>query len=68
MRPKCDAPLQLTPDAFSLESIGTANAGGKSYEGLKANTSDLEIIRYLDSSHKLIRLELRSAKVAVVRE
>jgi len=43
-------------------------AGGKSYEALKATTYDLEILLYLDSSHKLIRLEVPSAKVAVVRE
>ncbi len=61
-------PQQLTPGTISVEFTGTATAGGKSYEGLKANTSDLEILLYLDSSHKLIRLEVPSAKVAVVRE
>jgi hypothetical protein len=61
-------PQELTPGTISVESTGTATAGGKSYEGLKANTSDLEILLYLDSTHKLIRLEVPSAKVAVVRE
>jgi hypothetical protein len=61
-------PQELTPGTISVESTGTAAAGGKSYEGLKATTSDLEILLYLDSSHKLIRLEVPSAKVAVVRE
>jgi hypothetical protein len=61
-------PQELTPGTISVESTGTATAGGKSYEGMKANTSDLEILLYLDSSHKLIRLEVPSAKVAVVRE
>jgi hypothetical protein len=61
-------PQELTPGAISVESTGTATAGGKSYEGLKANTADLEILLYLDSSHRLIRLEVPSAKVAVVRE
>jgi hypothetical protein len=61
-------PQELTPGTISVESTGTATAGGKSYEGLKATTSDLEILLYLDSSHKLIRLEVPSAKVAVVRE
>lgn len=61
-------PQELTPGTISVESTGTATAGGKSYEALKANTSDLEILLYLDSSHKLIRLEVPSAKVAVVRE
>jgi hypothetical protein len=61
-------PQELTPGTISVESTGTATAGGKSYEGLKANTSDLEILLYLDSTHKLMRLEVPSAKVAVVRE
>jgi hypothetical protein len=61
-------PQELTPGTISVESTGTASAGGKSYEGLKATTADLEILLYLDSSHKLIRLEVPSAKVAVVRE
>ena len=61
-------PQQLTPGTISVEFTGTANAAGKSYEGLKATTSDIEILLYLDSAHRLIRLEVPSAKVAVVRE
>jgi hypothetical protein len=61
-------PQELTPGTISVESAGTTTAAGKSYEGLKATTSDLEILLYLDSAHKLIRLEVPSAKVAVVRE
>lgn len=61
-------PQELTPGTISVEFTGTASAGGKSYEGLKATTSDIEILLYLDSAHKLIRLEVPSAKVAVVRE
>ena len=68
LRPKCDAPLELTPGTIAVESTGTATADGKSYEALKANTSDLEILLDLDSGHKLIRLEVPSTKVAVVRE
>ena len=61
-------PQELTPGTISVEFTGTASAGGKSYEGLKATTSDIEILLYLDSAHRLIRLEVPSAKVAVVRE
>jgi hypothetical protein len=68
LRPKCDAPLEFTFGTISVESMGTATTGGKSYETLNATTSDIEIHLYLDSSHKLIRLEVPSAKVAVVRE
>jgi hypothetical protein len=31
-------------------------------------TSDLEVLLYLDSNHRLMRLEVPSAKVAVVRD
>ena len=61
-------PQQLTPGTISVEATGTASAAGKSYEGLKATTSDIEILLYLDSAHKLIRLEVPASKVAVVRE
>jgi hypothetical protein len=61
-------PQELTPGTISVEFTGTASASGKSYEGLKATTSDIEILLYLDSAHRLIRLEVPSAKVAVVRE
>ncbi|HKM66623.1 MAG TPA: hypothetical protein VJX70_05610 [Candidatus Acidoferrum sp.] len=61
-------PQELTPGTISVDSTGPATAEGKSYEGLKVTTSDLEILLYLDSAHKLIRLEVPSAKVAVVRE
>ncbi|HTA57832.1 MAG TPA: hypothetical protein VK805_06755 [Candidatus Baltobacteraceae bacterium] len=61
-------PQELTPGTIAVEFTGTASAGGKSYEGLKATTSDIEILLYLDSAHRLIRLEVPSAKVAVVRE
>ncbi len=61
-------PQELTPGTISVDSTGPATSDGKSYEGLKVNTADLEIHLYLDSAHKLIRLEVPSAKVAVVRE
>jgi hypothetical protein len=61
-------PQDLTPGSITIESTGTANAAGKSYEGLRVATSDLEVLLYLDSNHRLIRLEVPAAKVSVVRE
>jgi hypothetical protein len=61
-------PQELTPGMITVESTGSASSGGKSYEGLRVTTSDLEILLLLDSNHKLMRLEVPSAKVAVVRE
>jgi len=47
---------------------GAASAGGKSYEGLKVTTSDLEILLLLDNNHRLMRLEVPAAKVTVIRD
>ena len=61
-------PQELTPGSLTVDWAGAVSAEGKSYEGLKVNTSDIEIILYLDTNHRLMRLEVPSAKVAVVRE
>jgi hypothetical protein len=61
-------PQELTPGSVSVDGVGAVSADGKAYEGLKINTSDLEIILYLDTNHRLMRLEVPSAKVVVVRE
>jgi len=61
-------PQDLTPGTITVESTGSASADGKSYQGLKVNTSDLEIILLLDNNHRLIRLEVPTAKVSVIRE
>ena len=61
-------PQELTPGSITVESTGSASADGKTYEGLKVTTSDLEILLLLDGNHRLMRLEVPSAKVSVVRE
>jgi hypothetical protein len=61
-------PQELLPGTVSVDWAGALNADGKAYEGLKVTTSDLEIMLYLDSNHRLMRLEVPSAKVVVVRE
>ena len=61
-------PQELTPGTITLEATGSASSGGKSYEGLRVTTSDLEILLLLDSNHKLMRLEVPSAKVSVIRD
>ena len=58
----------MTPGMITLEATGSASANGKTYEGLRVTTSDLEIDLLLDANHKLMRLEVPSAKVSVVRE
>ncbi len=61
-------PQELTPGSITVEATGSATTGGKSYEGLRATTSDLEVLLYLDKEHRLDRLEVPSAKVTVLRE
>ncbi len=61
-------PQELTPGSITVESTGSASADGKSYEGLKVTTVDLEIRLLLDNNHRLMRLEVPAAKVSVIRE
>jgi hypothetical protein len=61
-------PQDLTPGSITVESTGSASAEGKTYEGLKVTTSDLQILLLLDSNHRLMRLEVPDAKVSVIRE
>lgn len=61
-------PQELLPGTVTVDWVGAISADGKTYEGLKVSTSDLEVILCLDTNHRLMRLEVPSAKVVVVRE
>ncbi len=61
-------PQDLTPGSITVEATGSQAVDGKSYEGLRVATSDLEVLLYLDSNHRLMRLEVPASKVSVVRE
>jgi hypothetical protein len=61
-------PQDMTPGTITIEATGSASSGGKTYEVLRVTTSDLEIDLLLDANHKLMRLEVPSAKVSVVRD
>ncbi len=61
-------PQELMPGTITAESIGSAKLDGKSYEGFRVNTTDLEVDLYLDSTHRLMRLEVPAAKVSVIRD
>jgi hypothetical protein len=61
-------PQELTPGSITVDWAGAVSAAGKTYEGLKVVTSDLEVVLFLDPNHKLMRLEVPAARVAVVRE
>jgi hypothetical protein len=61
-------PQELMPGTVTAESTGSASIDGKSYEGFRVTTTDLEVDLYLDASHRLMRLEVPSAKVSVIRD
>jgi hypothetical protein len=61
-------PQELTPGSITVQSAGSATSDGKTYEGLKVISSDLEILLLLDSNHRLMRLEVPDAKVSVIRD
>src|SRR5216683_1244227 len=61
-------PQELTPGSVTVESTGSVTAKGKSYDGLRVTTSDLEVLLFLDSNHRLMRLEVPAAKVSVARD
>ena len=61
-------PQELTPGSVSVEATGSVTANGKSYDGLRVTTSDLEVQLFLDSNHRLMRLEVPAAKVSVARD
>jgi hypothetical protein len=61
-------PQELTPGSITVDATGAVNAKGKSYDGLRVATSDLEVLLFLDSNHRLMRLEVPAAKVSVFRD
>jgi len=61
-------PQELMPGNVTAESTGSAKIDGKSYEGFRVSTADLEIDLYLDSKHRMMRLEVPAAKVSVIRD
>jgi len=61
-------PQELTPGSITVQSTGSASADGKTYEGLRVISTDLEILLLLDTNHRLMRLEVPEAKVSVIRD
>ncbi len=61
-------PQDLTPGSITVEATGPVTVAGKSYEGLRASTADLQVLLYVDQDHRLQRLDVPSAKVTILRE
>ena len=61
-------PQDMTPGTITAEATASQTVDGKTYEGLRVATADLEVMVHLDSAHRLMRLEVPAAKVSVLRE
>ena len=59
-------PQELTPGTITVDWAGAVSAGGKTYEALKVVTSDLEVTLLLDTSHRLMRLEVPAKSFPLV--
>lgn len=61
-------PQDMVPGTISVESLGPQQGGNGKYEALRVSTADLEVLVYLDSAHRLMRIEVPSASVIIERE
>lgn len=61
-------PQDMVPGSISVEAEESQPGGKGSSEVLRATTPDLEIVLHLDSSHRLIRLEVPSSNAVIERE
>ena len=60
-------PQDLTPGNITVESLGAKTVEGGTFEALRVHTADLEILAYYDARRRLMRVEVPSAMVAIVR-
>lgn len=58
----------MVPGSISVESTGTQEVNGATYEALRVNSTDLEILLYLDANHRMMQLDVPSSKVTIQRE
>ena len=61
-------PQDMVPGNISVESLGQQQAGNSKYEAVRVSSPDLEIMLYLDASHRMMRLEVPSSNVTIERE
>jgi hypothetical protein len=61
-------PQDMTPGSISVESAGPQQVDNATYESLRVNSTDLEILLYLDANHRMMRLDVPSSKVMVQRQ
>jgi hypothetical protein len=60
-------PQDATPGTITVESLGQKTVEGGTFETLRVNTADVEILAYYDQRRRLMRLEVPAAQVTIVR-
>jgi hypothetical protein len=60
-------PQDATPGSIDVESLGTKNVEGAGLQVLRVHSADLEIQLFFDAKLRLVRLEVPTAQVVVVR-
>src|SRR6202035_2951797 len=53
-------PQDMVPGSISVEAIGPQHVDGAAYESLRVNSTDLEILLYVDANHRMVRLDVPS--------
>jgi len=61
-------PQDMVPGSITVESLGPQQAGNGKYEAMRVSSTDLEIMVYLDGSHRLMRLDVPSSNVSIERQ
>jgi hypothetical protein len=60
-------PQDATPGSIDVESLGTKNVEGAGLQVLRVHSADLEIQLFFDAKLRLVRLEVPTAQVVIVR-
>ena len=61
-------PQDMVPGSITVESAGPQLVENATYESLRVNSTDLEILLYVDANHRMVRLDVPSSKVTIKRE
>ncbi len=61
-------PQDMVPGSITVESLGQQQAGGGKYEAVRVSSPDLEIMVYVDSSRRLMRIEVPSSNASIERQ
>ncbi len=61
-------PQEMVPGTISVESIGSQQVENAHYDALRINSTDLEILLYVDASRRMMRLDVPASKVTIQRE